>query len=90
MPDFVAQLLALLARATSIDEPTSRRIEKDIRELWGGRDVRIRRKRSVTLEEIDAKLRERKAVREIAEDFGTSRQTIYRRLSLKSRRRGPP
>jgi len=90
VPDFVAQLLALLTRAASLDEPTRKQIEKDIRTLWGGRNVRISRRYPVTLEEIDARLRERKPVREIAEELESSRATIYRRLSLKSRKRTPP
>lgn len=88
-PDFVAELLVIIARASSIDDETRDRIEQDIRDAWGGQEVKIRRKRPVTTEDIDSRLRQRMAVREIAQEFGTSRHTIYRRLGLKSRRKRP-
>jgi DNA invertase Pin-like site-specific DNA recombinase len=86
-PDFVAQFVAL-AREIPVD-----RLDGEIRARFGGQQVRIDRKPPPvrpTLDDIDARLRDRKPVTAISAELGVSRATIYRMLNTgrgKSRQR---
>ena len=83
-PDFVAEFVAL-ARQTMPDAPPDalRRLETGIRDQWGGRQVRIEPvpvPAGPTIDEVDARLRQRMPVRAIAQELGVHRSTIYRML----------
>lgn len=83
--DFVADLMGLV-RLAGLEADAADRLEVQIRARWADQAVRIRAVRPVTLDDINAALRQRKPVREIADELGMSRATIYRRLNV--RRRG--
>lgn len=85
--DFVSEFVAL-AGNVGLDESASAKLEAEIRGRFGGQQVRIAERPPVTVERIDAILRQRKPVREVAAELGVSRATIYRHLgqSKKSQR----
>lgn len=80
-PDFVAEFVALARDTAGIDARAAQQIEARLRSDYGGQTVRIAERPPVTPEFIDARLRERKSVREIAGEVGMSRATIYRMLN---------
>lgn len=76
-PDFVAEFVAL-ARETPPD-----RLETEIRARFGGLQVRITAtppRPAPTVDDVDARLRQRMPVVAIAAELGVSRATIYRLL----------
>ena len=81
--DFVGELLEVL-RAAGVDDVSARRVEREVRQRWGDQSVRVRARAPVTVDVIEAGLRERKPVRLIAAEQEVSRQTVYRMLKLKS------
>ena len=85
--DFVAQFVALARETASIDDRAAREIETRLRAEHGGRTVRIAEMAPLTAEFVDARLRDRKSVREIAAEVSVSRATIYRMLSANSFKR---
>ncbi len=85
--DFVTEFVALARDAGGIDDTAARAIEARLRHDYGGQKVHIAERAPVTPEFIDARLRERKSVREIAGEVGMSRATIYRLLGAKSFKR---
>lgn len=92
--DVVAELLATIREVVECDDAAAKAAEQLIRERFGGRSVRISRMSpapTITIEAIDAKLRQRMSVRQIAQESGLSRMTIYRCLDKhrKSQRNKP-
>lgn len=84
MTDFAQQFVALAQQVAGIDADAARRIEIALRAQHGGRSVRILPgpvRPAPTLEMIDAGLRERKPVRQIAQELGVHRATLYRLLN---------
>ena len=84
--DFVAQFVAL-ARETPPEA-----LESAIRSRFGGQQVRITAepvRPAPSIDDVDARLRQRMPVRAIAADLGVSRATIYRMLHA-SRTGRPP
>lgn len=79
-PDFAVQFVALVREVAHTGDDTCARIEAEIRRRFGGEQVRIAERPPLTLERIDAALRERKPVRVVASELGVSRATIYRYL----------
>ena len=88
-PDFVREFLSVVAQTAPIDTNTSRRIEGEIRKLYGGQEVKIRSRPPIDMSVIDAGLRQRKSVSQIAAEQGVDRSTIYRHLSKNCRRSRP-
>lgn len=88
--DFVAQVVALARETAQIDERAAREIEARLRSEHGGRTVRIAERAPLTPEFIDSRLRERKSVREIANESSVSRATVYRMLKINSFKRRKP
>lgn len=86
-PDHASELVRVVASVVSLDPDAAARAEEAVRARFGGQKVRIEPRAPVTVEMIDAGLRQRLPVREIAGNLGVSRATIYRILG-KSRRKG--
>lgn len=85
--DHAADIAQLLADMAVLSPKSVESFEVELRKRFGGRAVTIERRAPVTIEQIDAALRERKSVRTIASEAGISRSTIYRMISSKSLKR---
>ena len=83
-PDFAAEFVALAREVAEIDASASVRIEAELRRRYGGEQVRIAERAPLTLSVIDGLLRERKPVRQVANELGVSRATIYRHIGRKN------
>lgn len=81
--DAVQQLLRVVSEAAQIDHTALARCDQAIRREFGGAALRIQPKAPVTIDDIDARLRQRKPVAMIAAEVGLSRATIYRMLGKK-------
>lgn len=79
-PDAVQQILEIVGAVAKVDASALSRADQAIRREFGGTAVRIQPRAPVTLEQIDAGLRQRKPVAMIAAEVGLSRATIYRML----------
>lgn len=87
--DFAVEFVALVKEHATIDPSTARRIETDIRNRWGGSEVRIPERPlppPVTLDQVNNLLLQRKSVNQVANECGVSRSTIYRLITKKSHR----
>lgn len=80
--DFVAEVVALAGKA-GLDAKASARLENEVRCRFGGQRVRIEERAPITLERIDATMRQGKPVAVVAAELGCSRMTIYRHLKKK-------
>ena len=82
--DFVAEFVEIVQEITPIDETARANIEQTIRMRYGGERIAIRPTAPLdfdrTIEKIDQQLRQRVPVREIAQNTGVHRMTIYRWL----------
>ena len=78
--DAVHQLLQVVATAAQLDPVALSRADTAIRREFGGSALRIQERATVTLDDIDARLRARKPVAVIAHEVGLSRATVYRML----------
>lgn len=86
--DYASEIVGLVSEVASLEPAVAARIDAELRQRFAGTELRIAERPPLTLEQIDAGLRERKSVREIAGERGVSRATIYRMLgSGKSLRR---
>lgn len=88
--DAVQQILEIVGTVAKIDAMALSRADQAIRREFGGTAMRIQPRAPVTLEQIDAGLRQRKPVAAIAAEVGLSRATIYRMLgksSIKNRKK---
>lgn len=85
-PDFVRELLSVVAREAPICDTVTKRIEQEIRQRYGGQEIKVRSRPPIDMTVIDAGLRQRKSVKEIAAEQGVDRSTIYRHLSKNCRR----
>ena len=88
--DAVQELLKIVGEVAQVDALALSRADQAIRREFGGTAMRIQPRAPVTLEQIDAGLRQRKPVAAIASEFGLSRATIYRMLGrsrVKNRKR---
>lgn len=81
--DAVGRILHVIGTVAPMDHAAIARVEAALRNEFGGSAVRIEARAPVTLEQIDAGLRQRKPVAVIAEEVGLSRATIYRMLGKK-------
>lgn len=79
-PDAVQQILEIVGTVANVDAMALSRADQAIRREFGGTAVRIQPRAPVTIDQIDAGLRQRKPVAVIAAEFGLSRATIYRML----------
>jgi len=79
-PDYVSELVRTVSAVASLDPEAEQRAAAAIRGRFGGQKLRIDPREPITVEKIDAGLRARQPVREIAADLGVSRATIYRML----------
>lgn len=86
-PDFICEVVALARETAGLDDRAAREIETRLRSEHGGRTVRIAERAPLTPEFVDARLRERKSVREIANESSVSRATVYRMLKANSFKR---
>jgi DNA invertase Pin-like site-specific DNA recombinase len=80
MTDHAARIAAIACQALAADQNASARVEAALRRELGGQQVRIAERPPITVEAINAGLRERKPVRVIAAELGVSRATLYRHL----------
>lgn len=87
-PDYAAQIAQAVGEVLALDTMASGRVAEAIRERFGGQRLRIEAVAPVTLEAVDAGLRERKPVAVIAGEVGVHRSTIYRLLGRKKSRPG--
>lgn len=89
--DYATEIAALARQVAGLDERASSRLEEALRREYGGQSVRIAQKPvAIDMALVDAELRKRTPVRQIAQQMGVSRMTIYRHLSRpKVTRRGP-
>jgi hypothetical protein len=78
--DAVHQILQLVGTVAQLDRAALSRADMAIRREFGGKAMRIQPRAPVTIEQIDAELRQRKPVAVIADEVGISRSTIYRML----------
>ena len=78
--DAVQEILKIVGEVTCADPAALLRADQAIRREFGGYALRIQPRAPVTLEQIDAGLRQRKPVAVIASEVGLSRATIYRML----------
>lgn len=78
--DAVTQLLQVVGEVTQMDRAALSRADQAIRREFGGKAMRIQPRAPLTIEQIDAELRQRKTVAVIADEVGISRSTIYRML----------
>jgi hypothetical protein len=83
-PDAVQQILEIVGSVAQIDASALSRADQAIRREFGGCQMRIQPRAPVTMEQIDAGLRQRKPVAMIAYEVGLSRATIYRMLGRKA------
>lgn len=88
-PDFVSELVALAGEVAGVDASAAARLDAELRGRFGGKQVRIAERPPLTVERIDAELRQRKPVRQVAADLGVSRATIYRYLGKPKKSRAP-
>lgn len=79
-PDAVQMILKIVGDVATVDPAAILRAEMAIREEFGGKSLRIQHRAPVTLDQIDAGLRQRKPVAVIAAEVGLSRASIYRML----------
>lgn len=89
-PDAVQQLLEIVGTVAHVDQAALSRADQAIRREFGGLQMRIQPRAPVTIDQIDAGLRQRKPVALIAAEFGLSRATIYRMIGknrVKNRRK---
>ena len=86
-PDAVQQILEIVGTVAQVDPLALSRADQAIRREFGGTAMRIQPRAPVSLEQIDAGLRQRKPVAIIAAEVGISRATIYRMLRRKSRKK---
>lgn len=82
-PDAVQQILEIVGTVAQVDARALSRVDQAIRRELGGTAMRIQPRAPVTLEQIDAGLRQRKPVAVIASEVGLSRATVYRMLKPK-------
>ena len=88
--DAVQQILEIVGNVAKVDALALSRADQAIRREFGGVALRIQPRAPVTIDQIDAGLRQRKPVAVIAAEVGLSRATIYRMLgknSIKSRKK---
>lgn len=85
-PDAVQQILEIVGTVAQVDARALSRADQAIRRELGGTELRIQPRAPVSLEQIDAGLRQRKPVSVIASEVGLSRATVYRMLG-KGRRK---
>ena len=85
-PDAVQQILEIVGTVAQVDALALSRADQAIRRELGGTAMRIQPRAPVSLEQIDAGLRQRKPVAVIASEVGLSRATVYRMLG-KGRRK---
>lgn len=88
--DAVQELLKIVGEVTQADPAALSRADLEIRREFGCTAVRILPRAPVTLDQIDAGLRQRKPVALIATEVGLSRATVYRMLGrnrIKNRNR---
>lgn len=90
--DYAAEIAALARQVAGLDERASARFEQAIRSEYGGQSVRIYAQQpvSVDMARVDAELRRRVPVAEIAQRMGVSRSTMYRHLRRPKVPRGGP
>lgn len=89
-PDAVQQILEIVGTVAQVDALALSRADQAIRRELGGTAMRIQPRAPVSLEQIDAGLRQRKPVAIIASEVGLSRATVYRMLGksrMKNRKR---
>lgn len=86
-PDAVQQILEIVGTVAKVDAATLSRADQAIRREFGGTALRIQPRAPVTIDQIDAGLRQRKPVATIAAEVGLSRATIYRMLGRKNRKK---
>lgn len=90
--DFVTEIVGLVQEIAEVDGQKLASIEHSIRMRYGGERVNIRPTPPIDLDQamvvIDQQLGQRKSVREIAQNTGVCRATIYRWMakSRKTRR----
>lgn len=84
--DYAAQIAALARTVAGVDERASARLEQAIRQEFGGRSVPIASQPPVNVDmtQVDAGLRARMPVTEIARQIGVSRTTLYRHLRARA------
>ena len=87
-PDAVQQILKVVGETAGIEPQALARCEQAIRREFGGAALRIQPRAPITIDDIDARLRQRKPVAAISVELGLSRATIYRMLARKSRKPG--
>lgn len=79
-PDFAAEFVALAREVAAVSPDAGARLEAELRARYAGAPVKILERPPVTLERINAVLRQGKPVRVAADELGVSRMTIYRAL----------
>jgi DNA invertase Pin-like site-specific DNA recombinase len=87
MTDAVHRILDIVGTATGLDPQALAAAEQKLRHELGGQQLRIAERPPITLERINAGLRARLPVVEIAAGLGVSRATIYRHLGRKKSQR---
>lgn len=89
-PDYAARIAALAREVAGVDERASLQFERALRDEFGGRTIPIAAQPPVRVDlaRVDAGLRERLPVDEIARQIGVSRTTIYRHLKARQKVHG--
>jgi hypothetical protein len=87
-PDFVAEVVAMVAEETPLEPDRCAALARLIRDRQGGRRVWIGSKGpAVDPDQVEARLRAGKSVARIAGEIGVGRSTIYACSSSLARRR---
>lgn len=87
-PDAVQQILEIVIAHTHIDATVLSRLDKAIRQEFGGSSLKVQHRPPVTIEQINEGLRQRKPVAAIAVDLQLSRATVYRMIGRSLAKRG--
>lgn len=93
MTDYTARIAAIVCQALAADPRAVPRAEAALRRELGGRQVRIAERPApppITVDAINAGLRQRKPVAAIAQEMGCSRATIYRHLARPGKKSQAP
>jgi hypothetical protein len=88
--DYAQEFACLAKEVAGIGQDQAQRFEKALRERFGGETARIFPRPALTLDRINAELRNRKPVAVIAAESGVSRATIYRYLKPKKSQSDAP
>lgn len=85
--DFACQVVGLMREFAEVDADCAAKVESELRRRYAGKQVTVERRAPLTQDDIDFALRRRMSVKDIAQQNGVSRSTIYRMIGSKSLKR---